>query len=290
MSKLLDIFFRLSSMLPLRVHYLVADCLLYPIIYYIVGYRKRVVRRNLENAFPEKDEKERRTIERGFYHFFCDYIVETCRYYAMSEAEMKRHLIFEGIEDMERELETRDFVFVYLGHYGNWEWISALQLYVNPAIQCAFLYRPLANKAFDDLFLNIRNRMGSESIAKNDSLRRILTMKREGKKAIIGFISDQSPRRTNIHLWVDFLSQDTPVFTGTERIAKKVNAAVYFADVTRESRGHYRCHMRPLTSSPNDYPDYQVTELYMKELEAMIRRNPSIWLWSHKRWKRKREG
>lgn len=289
-SKLVDLFFHLSSLLPFWIHYLVADCILYPIIYYIVGYRKQVVRRNIENAFPEKDEKERRKIERDFFHFFCDYIVETCRLYAMSETEMKRRLTFGGIEDMERELETHDFVFIYMGHYGNWEWVSSLQLWVNPAIQCAELYRPLKSKAFDDLFLRLRSRFGSECIAKNESLRRILTMKREGKKAIIGFISDQSPRRANIHLWVDFLHQDTPVFTGTERIAKKVDASVFFADITRKSRGHYHCQMRPLTSTPNDYPDFQVTEIYMKELEDMIRRNPSIWLWSHKRWKHKREG
>ena len=105
---------------------------------------------------------------------------------------------------------------------------------------------------------------------------------------VVGFVSDQSPRLTSTHLWVNFLNQETAVFTGTERIAKKVDAAVFFVDITKKKRGHYLCQLRPLTSDARSYPDYQLTEVYMQELEKMIRRNPSIWLWSHRRWKHKR--
>ncbi|MBR1733236.1 MAG: lysophospholipid acyltransferase family protein, partial [Alloprevotella sp.] len=128
----------------------------------------------------------------------------------------------------------------------------------------------------------------AENIAKGEALRRILALRSQGQKSIIGFISDQSPQPVNIHDWVDFLHQDTPVFTGTERIAKKVDAAIFFADVQRLRRGRYHCTFRPLSTDVRALPDYQLTELYMRQLEGIIRRQPTLWLWSHKRWKHQR--
>jgi len=285
---LVEKFFYFSSLWPTRVHYVLAD-LLYFLVYYLAGYRRGVVRRNIARSFPEKSEAEQRDVVRGFYHFFCDYIVETCRLLTIPEGEIRRRMRFEGVEELQGALRDHDFVFILLGHYGNWEWISTLPLWVAPDVHCAQLYRPLNDHEFDRLFMRLRTRFGAENIAKNEALRRILTLKKEGRKSIIGFISDQSPRRVNIHDWVDFLHQDTPVFTGTERIAKKVDAAVYFADVRRERRGHYVCRMRRITHHVRRFPDYEVTETYMKMLEQIIRRQPSLWLWSHKRWKHRRK-
>ena len=196
---------------------------------------------------------------------------------------------FEGIDEMERDLEQEPFVFVYLGHYGNWEWISTLGLWLSEGLHAAQLYKPLHDKALDGLFLKMRTRFGSECIDKNIALRRIVQLKQEGRRSVIGFISDQSPRVDSIHDWVTFLSQDTPVFTGTERIAKKVGAAVYFADVTRPARGQYLCRFRRMEAhATNAKGEYELTERYMQLLEEMIRRNPRLWLWSHRRWKHRR--
>ena len=287
LSFLVERFFYFSSLLPTSVHYLLSS-IMYPILYYVVRYRRHVVRTNIVRSFPEKSEKEQHAIERGFYRFFCDYVVETCRLLTIPAAEMRRRMTFEGVEAVQEELHNHDFVFIYLGHYCNWEWISSLPLWVDKEFHCAQLYRPLDNAAFESVFMKLRTRFGAENIAKNDALRRILALKTQGKKAIIGFISDQSPRPVNIHDWVDFLHQDTPVFTGTERIAKKVGAAVFFADVQRLCRGHYHCHFQPMTSDVRSLPDYQITEQYMQLLEKVIRRQPSFWLWSHKRWKHQR--
>lgn len=285
---LVECVFYFSSLWPTRVHYALAD-ILYYIIYYIAGYRRGVVRRNIAASFPEKSTVEQQKIVKGFYRFFCDYIVETCRLLTISEGEMRRRMRFENAEEVQETLRDHDFVFLLLGHYGNWEWVSSFPLWVDSGIHCAQLYRPLNDRSFDHLFMRLRTRFGAENIAKNEALRRILTLKKEGRKSVIGFISDQSPRRANIHDWVEFLHQDTPVFTGTERIAKKVDAAIYYADVRRERRGHYVCRMRRVTHSVRDYPDYEVTETYMRLLEQTIRRQPSLWLWSHKRWKHRRE-
>lgn len=279
---------RLISRLPLGVLYVLAD-LCFPLLYYVARYRRKVVTENLNNAFPELSPRERRQIRRRFYRWFCDYVVETLKLLSMSRQEMMRRMVIEGVDEMERSLETKPFVFIFLGHYCNWEWVSSIPLwYQKEDSHGAQLYRPLKNKAFDGLFLEMRSRFGSENISKYEALRHILQLRRDGKKTCIGFISDQTPGWNSIHDWVDFLHQDTPVFTGTERIAKKVDAAIFFADIRRVRRGYYHLVLRRMTDEPKDFPDYALTEQYMRELEQIIRRQPHLWLWSHRRWKHRR--
>ncbi|MDY2623070.1 MAG: lysophospholipid acyltransferase family protein [Alloprevotella sp.] len=279
---------RLISRLPLGVLYVLAD-LCFPLLYYVARYRRKVVTENLNNAFPELSPRERHKIRRRFYRWFCDYVVETLKLLSMSRQEMMRRMIIEGVDEMERSLETKPFVFIFLGHYCNWEWVSSIPLwYQKEDSHGAQLYRPLKNKAFDGLFLEMRSRFGSENISKYEALRHILQLRRDGKKTCIGFISDQTPGWNSIHDWVDFLHQDTPVFTGTERIAKKVDAAIFFADIRRVRRGYYHLVLRRMTDEPKDFPDYALTEQYMRELEQIIRRQPHLWLWSHRRWKHRR--
>ena len=279
---------RLISRLPLGVLYVLAD-LCFPLLYYVARYRRKVVTENLNNAFPELSPRERRKIRRRFYRWFCDYVVETLKLLSISRQEMMRRMVIEGVDEMERSLETKPFVFIFLGHYCNWEWVSSIPLwYQKEDSHGAQLYRPLKNKAFDRLFLEMRSRFGSENISKYEALRHILQLRRDGKKTCIGFISDQTPGWNSIHDWVDFLHQDTPVFTGTERIAKKVDAAIFFADIRRVRRGYYHLVLRRMTDEPKAFPDYALTEQYMRELEQIIRRQPHLWLWSHRRWKHRR--
>lgn len=292
MSRLTDILteqsFRMLARLPLRALYVLSD-VAYPVVYHLAGYRHGVVRGNLSRSFPEKSQAELRRIERDFYRRFCDYAVETIKLVDISPAEMMRRMTFEGLDEVEAQLGRHPFVFLYLGHVFNWEWVSTLPLWVkSDATHCAQLYRPLNNAAFDRLFNHLRTRFGSENIAKYDALRRIMGLKAEGRPTIIGFISDQSPHAENIHDWVAFLNQDTPVFTGTERIGKKVDAAVFYADVERLRRGYYRCTLRPMSDNVRTIPDFKLTEHYMQLLEQTIRRQPAGWLWSHKRWKHRR--
>lgn len=282
-TKSVEYFFHCSSLLPMWFHYLLST-LMFPILYWVIGYRKKTVRENLKASFPEKTTWELRKIERRFYGFFCDYIVETCKLFTISADNMRRRMVFEGIDELKKSFESHDLVFLYLGHYGNWEWISTIKLWMGD-ICTAQLYKPLRDPAFDNIFSKLRSRFGSENVPKDDALRRILSMKAERQKTLVGFISDQSPKPQSIHDWVDFLNQPTPVFTGSERIAKKVNAAVFYGDVTRPRRGRYRCTLRRMSDDVANIPNWQLTEDYMRMLETSIRRQPEIWLWSHKRWK-----
>ena len=276
------------SLLPLRVHYLLSDCLFW-ILYGMIGYRKRVVRSNLASSFPEKTEAELQQIERGFYHFFCDYLVESIKLLTINREELKRWLVFKGTETVNEVVESGQSCAVYLGHYCNWEWITSLPLWVTAKAQCGQIYHPIENKDFDRLFLRLRQRMGAVCIPMQDTLRKILEYRQQGQPVVIGYISDQKPHWVNIHHWVDFLHHDTPVLTGTERIARKVKHAVFYMDVRRIRRGYYEAEFRLITREPQQMPEYRLTDVYYEMLEASIRRAPEFWLWSHKRWARTRE-
>lgn len=278
----------LFSLLPMRVHYLNAD-LLFWLLFKVMGYRRKVVWKNLTTSFPEKSEEELRRIERGFYHFFCDYLVETVKLMTISQEEIKRRMVFKGTEPVDELLRNGQSCAVYLGHFCNWEWVSSLPLWLTPEAVCGQIYHPLENKDFDRLFLRSRQRMGAVSIPMAETLRRILEYRQAGKAMIIGYISDQVPFWINMHHWLDFLHHDTPVLTGTERIVKKVNHVVFYLDVRRVRRGYYEAEFKQITMEPQKMADFEITDIYFRMLEESIRQRPEFWLWSHNRWKRTRE-
>ena len=278
----------LFSLLPLRIHYIISDFLFW-LLYKVIGYRRRVVWKNLSASFPEKSEAELKEIERGFYHFLCDYFVETVKMMTISKKEIKKRMVFKGIEDLDEVIESGQSIALYLGHYCNWEWVTSMPLWVTPKVQCGQIYHPLENKYFDKLLLRSRQRLDALCISMQDTLREVVRYKREGQPIMIGYISDQAPNWVNIHHWVDFLNQDTPVFTGTERIVKKMNHAVFYVDMRRIKRGYYEAEFKLMTRDPKELEDFKLTDMYFDMLEKSIRRAPEFWLWSHNRWKRTRK-
>lgn len=275
----------LLSLIPFKGLYLLSDITYFP-LYYLVRYRRKIVRANLTSSFPEKSLKEIVAIEKKFYSFFCDYFFETMKLLSVSRESMQKRMRFEGIEDVAKEFELGRSCGLYLGHYCNWEWISSFPLYLEEEIVCGQIYHKIRNKAVDRLFLKLRGRMGAVSIPMKETLRQVVTFRREGKKFIIGFISDQSPSGANIHHWVSFLNHtETPVLTGTERIAKRLDLAMFYSSVSRPKRGYYICTIKRMTDTPQTFPDFDLTEMYMRDLEETITREPQYWLWTHKRWK-----
>ena len=278
----------LFSLLPMRVHYLISDTLYY-LLYHIVKYRLRVVRENLATSFPEKSEAERRAIERDFYSFFCDYLVESIKLLSISKKNMKRRLVIKNAEQINACIEQGQSCAIYLGHYGIWEWVVSLPLWVSPKAHCGQIYHPIENKAFDRLFIRLRQHFGSLSIPMQETLRKLLEYRKAGQPVIIGYISDQKPHWVNIHHWIDFLNHDTPVLTGAERIIKKFDHAAFYGDMHRLHRGYYELEIKTISSHTQSLPDYELTDAYYHLLEASIRREPCLWLWSHNRWSRTRE-
>ena len=262
---------------------------MYLLIYRLVGYRKQVVRQNLRNSFPQKQQEELRHIEHQFYHFLCDYFVETVKLITMTKQEMRRRMVFKNTELVNKLASEGQSCAVYLGHYCNWEWVTSLPLWVTGNAQCGQIYHPLENPESDRLFLKLRQRWGAVCIPMAETIRHIVKYNQEGTPVVIGYISDQVPFWNNIHHWCQFLEQDTPVLTGTERLARKLNHAVICLDVSRPRRGYYEAEFKLITRTPKDTSDYELTDAYFQMLEQSIRKHPQYWLWTHKRWKRTRE-
>ena len=278
----------LFSLLPMWVHYLISDGI-YVIVSHLVGYRKKLVRKNLSDSFPEKSEAEIIRIEKDFYRWFCDYFVETIKLLTISRQELRRRMVFKGAEHVNKLTENGQSCAVYLGHYCNWEWITSLPLWVTPKAQCGQIYHVLENSEFDKLFLKLRQRMGAVCIPMAETLRKLAEYRQQRQPVVIGYISDQVPFWNNIHHWCPFLNHDTPVLTGTERLARSAGHAVFYIDVERPKRGYYVAEFKLIARDPKQTEDYQLTDAYFTLLEASIRRAPQFWLWTHNRWKRTHE-
>lgn len=286
---MLSALFKMMSHIPLRINYLLGDVVT-ALLYGVVRYRRKVVEENIRTSFPEMPEKEVKQTIRMFYRFLGDYFVETVAMASMSEKEMRRRMRFENNEAVDATLKTGRPVSLMLGHYGNWEWCSSIPLHLKSECRTFQIYHPLSNKDADRAFLMLRSRFGATSVAMADTLRAIIGAKREGLPSITGYIADQAPLYESTHLFVDFLNHDTPVLTGAEKISRKLGAAIYYCDVRREKRGHYVCRYVEITPDASKEQPFQPTRCYWQLLEASIRRQPYLWLWSHKRWKRTRSG
>lgn len=275
----------LLSLLPLWVHYLFSD-VLYLFIYKIAGYRTDVVRKNLSTSFPTLSENELHDIERRFYHWFCDYIVETVKMFSMSEEQMKQRMRFEGIEQINHDFEEGKSISVYLGHYCNWEWVSSLPLNLNGKGTAAQLYHPIENKTFDRLFMRSRTRYGAVSLEMKEAFNILRSWQKVGKLSVTGYISDQVPGYSSMHYWPTFLNHETPTYTGAERIARLLNTSVYYFDIIRPQRGYYVAKVVKICDNPQELEKFAITEKFYRLLEESIKRDPEYWLWSHNRWKR----
>ena len=217
----------LVAWLPLRVLYLFSD-FCYLIVYYIVGYRKRIVRQNLCNSFPEKTKKEIRRIERKFYRYFCDTFVETVKKMHISDKEMSRRMTYSNEKEILEQLDNGKSIYLMTAHYGNWEWFSSFSLVVSSKYWVTQVYKKQKSKNFNDFMLSLRSKFHTVNIEKKQSLRSMIEINKNGTPTIFGMLSDQWPGGIKNPHHVRFLNQDTPVVTGTEILAKKLNLPVFF--------------------------------------------------------------
>lgn len=279
----LSFFIHLISLLPFRVLYVLSD-LGYVLLYHIISYRKTVVFENLRNAFPERSEEERREIARKFYRFLPDLLVEAVKMRSISPNEVEKRMKMFQTEELERHFRAGKGVIAVTAHYGNWELgIHRIGLFTeHPAL---IIYKPLRNKAFDTVYNGIRSRFGAIMVPMKLTLRKIIAYRH--KPHISVFVADQTPGRSDSHYFIDFLNQKTPVYTGVEKIAKATGFPVVFCHIDRIKRGYYCCTFTTLVEEPSAVPEHGITDIHNHFTENIIRRKPELWLWSHRRWKRK---
>ncbi|MBA3663134.1 MAG: lysophospholipid acyltransferase family protein [Bacteroidetes bacterium] len=261
---------------------------LYVLVYYVTGYRKKVVMQNLRNSFPGRSEEELKKISKQFYKHFCDVIFEIIKLLTISPDKFRKHFtLTEDALKVFRYFENnKQSVVGVMGHCGNWEWGAiAHQFYFKQLI--TGVYHPLSNKNFDTFMLNLRGRMGGNIVSMKNLYRELLTLKQNKTATTIGLIADQTPPPEGAY-WTTFLNQDTPVFNGAEKLARKFNYPVIYVGIKKLKRGYYQMNATILTEKPNELAEGQISELHTRALEKNILEQPYIWLWTHKRWKHKR--
>ena len=278
----------LLALLPFSVLFVLSDCL-YVILRFVIGYRKQVVRTNLRNSFPEKSKEELLEIERKFYHYLGDYLIGEVKLLRMSEEEIKQHMVYDNVDELVERI-TEKGVALMVPHYGNFEWLINLKLFVPKEIEIIHIYKPLRNTYIDAMLKNARARFGGINVAKHATARTLLKMHREGVSFGVGFITDQSPNKTEAKYWTTFLNQDTVFMDGAEKLAKMLDMSVMYSDIHFDRRGYWHVHFDVISDNPMDTGDGEITEAFARKLEQTIRRDPAYWFWSHKRWKIKRNG
>ena len=261
---------------PLRLHYVWSD-LFYVILYHLVGYRKEVVALNLKNSFPEKTESERKEIARKFYHNFADMFIETLYFAHASEKKTNRSFI-NAILNRSRTRYGKLRINLFNRQLG-------IQLFRDKLkAKRYYVYKHLESKTFDQYYKKLRSR-GAEPLEMAETYRKLYSCVKSGQQYLALFISDQRPLAKELYYWVTFMNQDTPVYTGTEKIARNTNAAVVYTEITRIARGHCRLKLELLKEDIGVPKGYEITDMFMARLEESIRQYPDQYFWTHKRWK-----
>ena len=278
----LNIFFlNLISRLPFWLLYIFAD-LLFLVIFHVLRYRRKVTQSNLANAFPEKSLVERKSIERRYYRFLADMIVESLKMNSMTAEEVRLRCRMKNPEEVQRHYNEGRSVLLASGHYANWEW-GNLALALGFQEKLLVIFKPLTDKSFGEYLNKMRSRFGAIMVPMKLTLRKIVELKND--KYMFGFASDQTPTRHESQYFTNFLNQPTAVFLGLEKIAKTTNHPVVFLHIDRVGRGFYEYTFTTLVEDPSSTSEYEITKLHTNTLEQIIRRKPELWLWSHRRWK-----
>jgi KDO2-lipid IV(A) lauroyltransferase len=273
----------LVSWLPYPILYLLSD-FLFLIVYTITGYRKKVVIENLSNSFPDKSEDEIQEIAKKYYSYLCDMIVEVFKNFTISPEEATKRCKFKDTSIFDRYYANNQSIVVVMGHLGNWE-LSGLSMAVTHPYKLQVLYHPLNNPDFDNLIHKMRSRFGTKLIAMNNTFREMVNSRNQVTATV--FIADQTPHAPHTSYWTMFLNQETAIFEGTEKIARKMNYPVVYAAVKRVKRGYYEVHLETLVEHSADTSFGEISELHTRKLEQDIIEQPETWLWSHRRWKHK---
>lgn len=276
----------LITLLPLRILYLFSD-ILFLVLYYFPSYRRKIVADNLRKSFPEKSDLEIKKITKKFYRHFSDLFIETLKLTHLSNKELKKRMVVRNADLLDKFYDTgRDISAVY-SHFNNWEWVGAVfSLFTR--YKTVAVYKPMQNIFFDRFINNLRTKNGAGIIPMDKIARKIIENRSMNIRTLYGFLADQTPAKIYIQHYTDFLNQETPVFLGVEKLAKKYDMPVVFINVRKLKRGYYDLTIELLFESTAGLPEFCVTEKHVKRLEELIRENPEYWVWTHRRWKYKK--
>jgi KDO2-lipid IV(A) lauroyltransferase len=285
LSRIGTLFLYLLSLMPFWLLYLLSD-FLFVVLYYVTGYRRKVVQENLKNAFPEKSTTERGIIERKYYKYLADLVVETVKAISISDAEIVKRMTIANPEVIQHYFNRDKSIIAAAGHYCNWEW-AALRSGLATDEKSIIVYKPLSNTIVGDFFNKTRGRFGVIMVSMKQTYRKMTEFKND--KIFVTLLSDQAPVREDSKYFTDFLNQPTAVFLGVEKLTRIIDGVIIFIKIELVKRGYYKATIVPLVDEPKQTKPFEITEIHVKYLESIIKEKPEYWLWSHRRWKIKPE-
>lgn len=267
------------SLLPMVVLYSVASIIFF--FAYYVGYRKAVVIQNIARSFPEKRYGEIQAIVKKFYACFAVYFAEIIKAISAPTTVLEKKIVFENLELIDQHINSNRNIIACLGHCGNWEMLNIMPSKLRHRVYA--VYKPLKSGAMNAVMAKIRARFGMELISEGSVVRHMLSDK--SKSSVYLFLADQYPSIKDEKYRLTFLNQETYVFSGMEKLARKCEAAVIYLHITQPSKGHYKVVCTPVCSKAETTSDGEITQKYMGLLSENIHEEPYGWLWTHKRWK-----
>jgi len=273
------------SMLPFPLLYLFSDGV-YVLVYRVIGYRKKTVRHNIAIALPHLSEKERRIIEKKFYHHLCDMFLEMIKTMTISKAELDKRYTFTNIEMYLALEQKQKSVAVLMAHYASYEWAISMNSIIN--FEGYAIYKKIANKYFDKLVRDIRSKFKATLITNRETIKIIEQNAKKNHLGVYGFASDQSPQLSKTHHWTTFMGIEVPVHTGAEMLAKRFDMNVIFLKTRKVKRGYYEATFEYLADNPKEVPNYEISDAFLRGVEKQILEAPEYYLWTHKRWKHRR--
>jgi len=274
-------FLWLISILPHRVFYGFSDVVFF-FVYHVFGYRRSVVRNNLELVFPKKQADEIDRIEKDFFKHMCDMFLETIKTMSLSKEQVRKKYDVLNIEVL-RELERERSILIVCSHYANWEWNVSINNYVDSKGYA--VYQKIANKYFDAFIRKVRARWNTTLINQRETVKTVVRDKRDGVTGIFGLVSDQSPQRHRAQYWSEFMGIKVPVFNGAETMARKLDLAVVFLKVSKVKRGYYKAEFITIAERGKETKENEITEAFLRLTEQQIKEKPEHYFWTHKRWK-----
>ena len=272
----------LFSKLPLRILYWLSD-FIFVILYFVVGYRKKVVFQNLKNSFPEKSDSELKIIRKKFYHNFCDYLVETLKSFTITSHELRVRVQYLNQDIFHDAKSENKNVILLTGHVFNWEWFNALATII-PQENCFPVYRKVQNSFWEEKIKGIRNRFGNTALEAKEVIRHILRNPNDGNSVYM-FVADQSPHVSEVSFGLNFLNQKTPAFIGYDKLSTRMDLAFVFCEMKKVKRGYYQINYYRIYPDGEKFVEYEVVKKFHKLLENTINKRPDNYLWSHRRWK-----
>lgn len=272
------------SWMPLGLLYFYSN-IVYFLTYNFVRYRRKVVRENLNNAFPNKSEEEIKKIEKGFYKHFIDFIFESIKAISISDKQLAKRTVIKNPELIEQLYSEGKSLIVVCGHFNNWEFY-ALSLPNLVKYNTYSVYQPLKNTFYDKILYKSRTRNGMNLVKTREIIPFFSETMDQQKMVVV--VNDQSPSNKEKAHWNTFLNQETGWNTGPEKLATKFGCTVLFGCSKRIKRGYYEVEFSKISTNPKETDNGEITDLFSRKLEELIISDPQYWLWSHKRWKHKR--